>query len=726
MAEPVWHQGTADADTIVGGEGMDDWMVYIGSDAGVDVDLGPGGVNKGGHAEGDILQSIENIYGSMHNDVITGDIGANMLMGNEGSDELNGGGGDDVLHGNSGRDELNGDTGNDMLYGGQDDDVVMGGAGNDVLSGGDGADVIDGGAGMDLARYASSAAGVTVDLGAGTASGGQATGDELSNVEGVIGSHHADMLTLGDDGGMLFGYMGNDMLMGGEGNDTLKAGMGNDTVMADKGNDMLYGGKGADTLDVGGGNNTAMGGEGVDTFVLWTGIAGGVTNHLSDFSGDMIQFGAAATGEKTMLTSEQVEAILDGQMPEDGRYVYEHGGVKFTSPVALEASNFYAETGPKPPKPTNVVDLTEGHDVWPGGGDDNDGEDHVRGRGGNDTIYGGFKADFLEGGAGNDMLYGEMGNDTLHGGSGVDVLRGDVGNDHLYGGEGNDRMAAENDGNPDTAALMGGDGHDYLDGGKGNDILEGGKGRDVLKGGDGKDMLYAADAGGTTADDSEGPLVDMLYGGAGDDTLEGAAGNDMLDGGLGNDMLDGGLGNDMFMATKGDIVVGGEGMDTVSYKGTSDKVTVNLGDPSATGAQNVTAVEHAIGSENSDMLTGSGEANKLTGGGGNDTLTGGEGADTLTGGGGEDTFVWDDADVGDRITDFSLGSDKIKLADDAERTLFLETATVRDWHDPAESPDDGKADGIEVVFGEDAAAEVMIFEGLPTTTTIEDFTLLGG
>ena len=401
-----WLSGGGGADTIDGGAGMD-WVAYLGSDSGVNVDLSPGGMNHGGHAEGDILISIENVFGSMLNDVITGDIGNNMLMGNGGSDEIMGGGGHDTLHGNQGNDELDGGTGNDMLMGGQGDDMLMGGQGDDTITGGMGADVIDGGAGTDWVRYVDSMDGVTVDLGS-TGSSGMAEGDTFMNIEGVIGSHMADTLTVGADGGMAYGYMGNDMLFGGHGDAT------------------LGGGKGDDTLDAGAGSNTLTGGMGDDTFILWTGV-GDVTNMLTDFeAGDMIKIGAAADGVPKKLTSEAVDAILDNESPTSAGYEYEYKGVTFITPIALTESSFYADRAPVGGGSMNSVILTDERDVWPEGGDVNSEADHIRAKGGNDEIYAGMGDDLVDAGAGNDEIYGGSGDDTVHGGTGNDDLSGDA------------------------------------------------------------------------------------------------------------------------------------------------------------------------------------------------------------------------------------------------------------------------------------------------------------
>ena len=58
--------------------------------------------------------------------------------------------------------------------------------------------------------------------------------------------------------------------------------------------------------------------------------------------------------------------------------------------------------------------------------------------GGNDTVKGGGKADYITSFGGADKLYGNAGNDTLMGGTGNDTLQGGAGADKLYGGTGAD------------------------------------------------------------------------------------------------------------------------------------------------------------------------------------------------------------------------------------------------------------------------------------------------
>jgi Ca2+-binding RTX toxin-like protein len=246
------------SDTVDGGEGTDtvNYTLMLGgggifafaytSDA-VDVDL-QRAVQFGGHAEGDVLISIENVSGSEENDTIKGDSKANLLGGSGGDDVLEGRDGDDVLTGDGffelgepgddhldggvGNDRLFGDDANDTLIGGLDDDQLFGGDGNDVLFGDPGFDELDGGAGIDTADYLGSAAGINILLAAGInlGAGSDASGDTLANIENVAGTLFADSLTGTGGANVLTGRDGSDTLDGRGGADTLNGGNGFDTA----------------------------------------------------------------------------------------------------------------------------------------------------------------------------------------------------------------------------------------------------------------------------------------------------------------------------------------------------------------------------------------------------------------------------------------------------------------------------------------------------------------
>ncbi|WP_281407791.1 DUF5801 repeats-in-toxin domain-containing protein [Mesorhizobium sp. M2E.F.Ca.ET.209.01.1.1] len=129
------------------------------------------------------------------------------------------------------------------------------GAVNDVIAGSTHVDTIAGGAGTDIADYTGSTSAVSIHLaddghasGApvtfgnpeiGTIGGGDATGDSLTGIEGLIGG-------VGND--FLFGNAGDNYLAGGAGNDTINGGGGNDILVGGLGQDTLTGGAGADTF----------------------------------------------------------------------------------------------------------------------------------------------------------------------------------------------------------------------------------------------------------------------------------------------------------------------------------------------------------------------------------------------------------------------------------------------------------------------------------------------
>jgi Ca2+-binding RTX toxin-like protein len=122
-----------------------------------------------------------------------------------------------------------GGSGNDILIGAIEANSLIGGDGDDILGGGPGDDFLDGGTGFDTARYSLASAAVTVDLAAGTATGGHGN-DTLISIERVVGSDHNDTL-LGDTGdNVLEGGAGDDFLAGRAGSDTLDGGAGFDTA----------------------------------------------------------------------------------------------------------------------------------------------------------------------------------------------------------------------------------------------------------------------------------------------------------------------------------------------------------------------------------------------------------------------------------------------------------------------------------------------------------------
>jgi Ca2+-binding RTX toxin-like protein len=205
--------GGAGADHIFGGDGVDT-ADYRKSSAGVNVSLI---TNTGllGDAQGDVLDSIENLSGSAFNDVLTGNDGANRLTGMSGQDKL---------------------------YG-------MGG--NDYIATGGGYDYVDGGDGIDTVTYEDSWDRVVVNLTTNVNKYGEASRDMLYNVENLIGSAFNDSIT-GDAGAnRLTGLAGDDILNGMAGIDYLYGSAGNDKMTGGTEADVFVfeaGGFGNDTI----------------------------------------------------------------------------------------------------------------------------------------------------------------------------------------------------------------------------------------------------------------------------------------------------------------------------------------------------------------------------------------------------------------------------------------------------------------------------------------------
>ncbi|WP_342238052.1 beta strand repeat-containing protein [Inquilinus sp. OTU3971] len=357
-------RGGGGADTLEGGAGIDTASYYT-SAAGVTVDLATG-TASGGDAAGDTLTGIENLSGSnLGNDILAGNGGANTLQGWGGDDVLRGGAGADVLEGGAGIDTASwytsaagvtvdlaagtssggdaaGDTlsgienlsgsnlGGDVLSGNGGANKLQGWGGDDTLRGGAGADALEGGAGIDTASYYTGAAGVTVDLAANTASGGDAAGDTLAGIENLSGSNlGGDMLTGSAGANVLQGWGGNDTLVGGAGKDTLAGGIGADTIVFTALGDSVVGANADVVTDFSHAQDdeidlsvmdadTGVDGNQAFSFIganLYSGVAGqlrfsianGVTTIAGDVDGDAVSdFHITLTGSINLVAADFV------------------------------------------------------------------------------------------------------------------------------------------------------------------------------------------------------------------------------------------------------------------------------------------------------------------------------------------------------------------------------------------------------------------------------------
>ena len=115
-----------------------------------------------------------------------------------------------------------------------------------------------------------------------------------------------------------------------------------------------------------------------------------------------------------------------------------------------------------------------------------------------------------------------------------------------------------------------------------------------------------------------------------------------------------------------DVVDGGAGIDTVSYGGPQNPVTVDLAGDWATGDDIgfdlIANVENTIGGIGDDYLYGDGGANQLMGGYGNDVLHGRGGNDHLLGWAGSDILR---PGAGNDTVDGGADNDTVSYSDSA-------------------------------------------------------------
>lgn len=522
-----------------------------------------------------------------------------------------------------------------------------------------GVDSFDGGAGVDTYELLRTAVASNVNLANNALNTGAAAGDTLTDIENVVGSQNANIIT-GDAQNNLFqGRAGNDTLNGAGGNDTLDGGAGADTLNGGTGDDtasyesatgrvrvdllntatntgnaagdvyinidnlvgtrrgdILLGDDAANKIDGGLGRDTVQGRGGADTFAA---SANNDSFDGGDGSDTLTLSGARANYTVTLAAG--VFTITDNRGPSfDG------------TDTATNVESFAFSDGTRTAAdilnaaPAGLAFTQNGtlSELAPAG-----------------TVVGTLAATDADG-------------DPL-------TFTLDAAGSDLFNVDGN-QLKLKSSANIDFDASTGGSPTRNF----GVTVSDG-------KGGTASGSFQITIVN-DTADDK-------IQGTNDDDTLEGTAGADKMFGLDGNDTLKGSLG--------ADLLNGGNDTDTASY---GTKVKLDLSD--ADGSSNTGEAEgdtfqsierfrlsssgdSAKGNDNAnnfdgragnDVLRGEGGNDTLAGGSGDDRIYGGRGKDTLAGGSGKDTFYFDTALSAkknvDTIISFSHNDDSIKLDKD--------------------------------------------------------------
>ncbi|MET1414872.1 calcium-binding protein [Roseibium sp. HPY-6] len=684
-------------DKIFGGYGNDLMFGGIGNDKifggyGNDLAFGGAGNDKisGGHGN-------DNLNGGDGEDTLRGGKGDDRLVGNKGNDKMFGGAGDDLLVWNNGdgSDLMNGGRGYDRVQVNFDTDLVNNDLQNkdvaefsvtpkgvqfarvevndqtvnglfeldirktEVLEtnfggGDDTAQIVDnvldeikldldGGDGIDTLDLSRAAAGVEVDLAAGTLENSKAV-----NFENVIGTELDDKIAGDDKDNVISGLGGVDTIYGRAGNDTLVANKGNDFVFGEDGDDLLVwnNGDGSDLMDGGADYDRVQVNFNTDL------VNDDLQNKdVAEFSvtPDGVQFARVEVNDQTVNGLFQLD-IRNTEVLETN-----FGGGDDTAQIVdnvLDEIKLDLDGGDG----IDTLDLSKaaaGVEVDLSAGTLENSKavnfENVIGTEFDDKIAGDDQDNVISGLGGVDTIYGRAGNDTLV---------ANKGNDFVFGEDGDDLLVWNN-----------GDGSDLMDGGADYDRVQVNFNTDLVN-----DDLQNKDVAefSVTPDGVQFARVEVN-----DQTVNGLFQLDIRN----TEVLETNFGGGDDTAQIVDNVLdeikldldGGDGIDTLDLSKAAAGVEVDLAAGTLDGSTAVN-FENVTGTDFDDVITGDAQDNVIRSGSGFDILAGGEGSDT---------FVFTAEDTGVKIiTDFDINADRLLFITDENLTASdLVNQLVQDGDD---------------------------------------------
>ncbi|GGI24311.1 beta strand repeat-containing protein [Bradyrhizobium guangdongense] len=442
--------GMAGNDLINGGGGFDraDYAQDPTTASGITVNMAAGTVTGDGTIGTDTLRSVESVRGTNFADtyVATGFSGGSVNAGSNGTfNEFIGMGGNDSITGNGntrlsytnatggvtvdmqtgstpGTGTATGDasTGTDTfsgvnaIQGSMFDDVIRGSnntSSTETFYGGAGNDFIDGRGGFDLVTYNNayfSTGAVTVDMGAGTATGDASVGnDTLRSIEAIQGTAFADHYDASSFG------TGTALNIGSNGTFNQFEGLGgNDTVLGNGNTRMIFSSAtGGVTIHMAAGTADGDASVGHDTF---SGVNSATGSQLAD-TYDATGFTDSGTFNSGTFN------LFEGLGGNDNitgngntRIAYSQAAAAVTVDLSLGTAHGTAAgdvAGVGTDTITGGVNSVQGSNF----------NDTLTGGAGNELFFGGGGADTISAGGGNDQITGQAGNDTIDGGAGTDM-----------------------------------------------------------------------------------------------------------------------------------------------------------------------------------------------------------------------------------------------------------------------------------------------------------------